>query len=90
MFYNGVGVFVSLWVALAVSVIVAATFTNVGSDFVGGMVNAVPAWYTIPLMLVALTANVGNAALGVYEGDSTSSRAVAVPGAVIAGALGSC
>ena len=89
MFYNGVGIFVGLWVALTVGAVVTATFTNVGSDFVSGMVNAVPAWYTIPLMFVALTANVGNAALGVYEGAlDIQSYLWRVPRAVIAGALG--
>jgi purine-cytosine permease-like protein len=65
--YNGIGMFFGTCVAMLIGATVAACFSSTSTPFAEGIVAVSPAAFLVPLMYVALTGDVANAALSVYN-----------------------
>jgi purine-cytosine permease-like protein len=69
-----VGIFIGCWFALIFAAYFTTMFPDRNADFVFGLVNALPTWYAIPLIVVGLVGGCGQGAIALYgSGLDTSS-----------------
>jgi purine-cytosine permease-like protein len=89
LLYNGVGMFLGCWVALMIGAVMTASFKDVTTPFVQGLAGASPIGLIVPLIYVAMTGNVVNAALSAYNASlDFQSYFWRIRRVVIAGAVG--
>ncbi|MFB6984747.1 purine-cytosine permease family protein [Streptomyces sp. NPDC056304] len=60
------GVFVGLFVAAAFGAFTASTFETFSPSYVADLVTTSPAWYVVPLLLVALLGGCGQGVINIY------------------------
>ena len=66
--YGFAGIFFGCWLAMLAAAFAATAFVKDAFDFVGGITNASPAWFLLPMLLVlGLASNIASAAMSIYN-----------------------
>lgn len=61
-----IGIFFGLFLTAVFGSFTASTFTNLGDSYVADLVAESPAWYVLPIVLIALAGGLGQGVLNVY------------------------
>jgi purine-cytosine permease-like protein len=60
------GVFTGLFAAALFGILTASTFDRLGASYVRDLVAAAPAWYVLPIVVIAMAGGLGQGVLNIY------------------------